>query len=258
VRCVLQEKIRPIDKKLQYQMDKLLKAAAAVRAGAGGADAGEADGGAEGGEAAAAGGDDPLRYGPRPDALVAKQAGVGGGCAGRRVGCRRRALLLTRPVLAACIAALGGRPLCSVTPVCFPLPLPSARLCRGRRRRRRRRRRRVPPAPPQPGVHGAGRGGGGAVGAGAAAAGGGAAPRRAQRPGAGAGGGGGGGARGAARGGGGAGHGGGAAGAAAPGGAGGCGGGADGELAGLWRVYVYGGGGEVGCCGCARLGPASG
>lgn len=68
----LQEKIRPIDKKLQYQIEKLLKATAAV-----GAAAGKDAGGGEGGEAAAAlaGGDDPLRYGPRPDALVAKQTG---------------------------------------------------------------------------------------------------------------------------------------------------------------------------------------
>ncbi|EFN54556.1 hypothetical protein CHLNCDRAFT_135352, partial [Chlorella variabilis] len=66
---VPQEKIRPIDKKLQYQIEKLLRAAAAVRAANGGGDGG-------GGDAAAAldgGGDDPLRYGPRPDALLAKQ-----------------------------------------------------------------------------------------------------------------------------------------------------------------------------------------
>jgi hypothetical protein len=71
----LQEKLRPIDKKLQYQIEKLLKAAAAIQAGGGG---GEAAAAADGGEAAAAlagGGDDPLRYGPRPDALVAKQSG---------------------------------------------------------------------------------------------------------------------------------------------------------------------------------------
>ncbi|PSC73947.1 Something about silencing 10 [Micractinium conductrix] len=64
------EKIRPIDKKLQYQIEKLLKATAAV--GGGGGDG--ADG--EAAAALAAGGDDPLRYGPRPDALVAKQTGA--------------------------------------------------------------------------------------------------------------------------------------------------------------------------------------
>ncbi|KAL4853965.1 Neuroguidin [Chlorella vulgaris] len=73
------EKLRPIDKKLQYQIEKLLKAAAAIQAGGGG---GEAAAAADGGEAAAAlagGGDDPLRYGPRPDALVAKQSGFAAG-----------------------------------------------------------------------------------------------------------------------------------------------------------------------------------
>jgi hypothetical protein len=74
--AVLQEKIRPIDKKLQYQIEKLLKAASAV-----GSTAANGDAGASGGEAAAAlagsgGGDDPLRYGPRPDALLAKYSGA--------------------------------------------------------------------------------------------------------------------------------------------------------------------------------------
>ena len=89
-----QEKIRPIDKKLQYQIDKLLKAAAAA-AGAGGASDG-ATGDGDGGEAAAAlGDDDPLRYGPRPDALLGKggataaaatTGGAGGGDAAAAAG----------------------------------------------------------------------------------------------------------------------------------------------------------------------------
>ena len=62
---LLQEKIRPIDKKLHYQVEKLL--AAAQAAGTAGAQVAPA---AEGAAAAAA--EDPLRYGPRPDALVAK------------------------------------------------------------------------------------------------------------------------------------------------------------------------------------------
>jgi U3 small nucleolar RNA-associated protein 3 len=55
------EKIRPIDKLLSYQVEKLLAAAAAARGG------GEVDGaaGIDGG-----GGDDALKFGPRPGALV--------------------------------------------------------------------------------------------------------------------------------------------------------------------------------------------
>ena len=54
------ERARPIDKRLKYQVDRLLDAAAAARAAA------------EGGEGgASAGGDDALAHGPRPDALVA-------------------------------------------------------------------------------------------------------------------------------------------------------------------------------------------
>ena len=70
----MQEKIRPIDKKLQYQIEKLLKAAAATAGAAGGA----ADGAADGGEAAAAlgGGEESLAFGPRPDALVSKRGGA--------------------------------------------------------------------------------------------------------------------------------------------------------------------------------------
>ena len=67
-----QEKIRPIDKKLHYQVEKLL--AAAQAAGTAGAQAAPA---AEGAAGAAA--EDPLRYGPRPDALVAKVQ-LPGGC----------------------------------------------------------------------------------------------------------------------------------------------------------------------------------
>lgn len=64
-----QEKIRPIDKKLHYQVEKLLAAAQAA-AGANGAAGAQAAPAAEGG--AGAGGDDPLKYAPRPDALVPK------------------------------------------------------------------------------------------------------------------------------------------------------------------------------------------
>ena len=56
-----QEKLRPIDKKLAYQIEKLL--AAGQRA--------EADGGADAGDGADA---DPLAYGPRPDQLVPRVA----------------------------------------------------------------------------------------------------------------------------------------------------------------------------------------
>ncbi len=75
-----QEKIRPIDKKLQYQIEKLLKAAAATAGTAGGA----GDGADAGGEAAAAlgGGDDALAFGPRPDALVSKRGGAAAAAAG--------------------------------------------------------------------------------------------------------------------------------------------------------------------------------
>eukprot|EP00887_Chlorella_sp_A99_P005929 scaffold29.g5929.t1 len=82
------DKIRPIDKKLQYQLDKLLKAAEKAKAdtAGGGADAAGAGGGegkGDEGAAVAAGADglDPLSYGPRPEALVPKVAGgaAGGG-----------------------------------------------------------------------------------------------------------------------------------------------------------------------------------
>ncbi|KAK9829724.1 hypothetical protein WJX72_007528 [[Myrmecia] bisecta] len=57
------EKIRPIDRKLQYQMDKLLLAAQTV-------------------QALQNEGDDPLRYGPKPDALVPKTGGAAAADAG--------------------------------------------------------------------------------------------------------------------------------------------------------------------------------
>ncbi|PRW45524.1 Something about silencing 10 [Chlorella sorokiniana] len=77
------EKIRPIDKKLQYQIEKLLKAAAATAGAAGGA----ADGAADGGEAAAAlGGGDALAFGPRPDALVSKRGGAAAAAGGEEEG----------------------------------------------------------------------------------------------------------------------------------------------------------------------------
>jgi U3 small nucleolar RNA-associated protein 3 len=69
------EKIRPIDKQLSYQIDKLLRATsvaqsqAAADAAAGAADGDEA---AAAAGAAAGGGDDALRYRPNPQALMAK------------------------------------------------------------------------------------------------------------------------------------------------------------------------------------------
>ena len=63
---VSQEKLRPIDKKLQYQMDKLLRAAAQLQQpGSSGAAATAA---ANGSTAAA----DPLSVGPNPDQLLPK------------------------------------------------------------------------------------------------------------------------------------------------------------------------------------------
>ena len=74
-----QEKLRPIDKKLQYQMDKLLRAAAQL----------QQPGGGGGGTAAAAAntaaaGADPLSFGPNPDRLLPKVPlpRDGGGAAG--------------------------------------------------------------------------------------------------------------------------------------------------------------------------------
>ena len=59
--CTLQEKLRPIDKKLQYQMDKLLRAAAQLH------QPGSVTAAAANGSGAAA---DPLSYGPNPDQLL--------------------------------------------------------------------------------------------------------------------------------------------------------------------------------------------
>ena len=64
---LLQEKLRPIDKKLQYQMDKLLRAAAQLQQPYGAAAAATANG--SGAVRAAA---DPLSYGPNPDQLLPK------------------------------------------------------------------------------------------------------------------------------------------------------------------------------------------
>ncbi|GIL48552.1 hypothetical protein Vafri_5040 [Volvox africanus] len=75
------EKIRPIDKQLSYQIDKLLKAAQIAAATEAQAVAGRTNAAHEGdeaagpgpGSAAATGSDaDVLKYGPRPDALVPK------------------------------------------------------------------------------------------------------------------------------------------------------------------------------------------
>jgi hypothetical protein len=71
----VQEKLRPIDKKLQYQMEKLLRAAQQVQAAG-------ADGGAV----------DPLSFGPKPDQLLPKvsvpqdDGGVHGGGGGGGAG----------------------------------------------------------------------------------------------------------------------------------------------------------------------------
>ncbi len=73
------ERARPIDKRLRYQMDKLLAAAAAVHAGPGAEGNGAADDDT-------AGVDDPLRYGPRPEDLVPRAGGGGGGGAGGEGG----------------------------------------------------------------------------------------------------------------------------------------------------------------------------
>lgn len=54
---VFQEKLRPIDKKLAYQIDKLLAA-------------GQKPAGAEGSDGASAPTEDTLAYGPRPDQLL--------------------------------------------------------------------------------------------------------------------------------------------------------------------------------------------
>lgn len=76
------EKVRPIDKRLQYQIEKLL--AAAQRA-SGTRDEEAADGAATGGREDT----DALRHGPRPEALLAAGAalaGIGGGMQGGEDG----------------------------------------------------------------------------------------------------------------------------------------------------------------------------
>jgi U3 small nucleolar RNA-associated protein 3 len=66
------EKVRPIDKRLQYQIEKLLAAAQRAQGENGGAAADDAD---------------ALRHGPRPEALLGNgSGGGGGGGAGARAG----------------------------------------------------------------------------------------------------------------------------------------------------------------------------
>ncbi|KAG2499555.1 hypothetical protein HYH03_002500 [Edaphochlamys debaryana] len=74
------EKIRPIDKHLSYQIDKLLKASTLAAAGALAAENGD-DGAAGPGPGSGADAD-ALRYGPRPDALVPKTKAGAPGAAG--------------------------------------------------------------------------------------------------------------------------------------------------------------------------------
>ncbi|KAF8059680.1 hypothetical protein HT031_005088 [Scenedesmus sp. PABB004] len=60
------ERVRPIDKQLAYQIDKLLRATAAAQASA------DADGAGAGAGAAGGGDDDALRHRPRPGRLIPK------------------------------------------------------------------------------------------------------------------------------------------------------------------------------------------
>ena len=60
------EKLRPLDAKLKYQVDKLLKAAARAEANGGG-----------GGEGMAFAEDDPMSFKPNPNALVSRDGGGG-------------------------------------------------------------------------------------------------------------------------------------------------------------------------------------
>lgn len=71
-----QPQVRPIDKQLQYQVDKLLKAAAAAAAEPEDERSGPA---AAAGPSAAWDEDDAARYGPRPDAMVSKAGRAGPG-----------------------------------------------------------------------------------------------------------------------------------------------------------------------------------
>lgn len=68
------EKIRPIDKQLSYQVDKLLRATAKVQASA---DVDAAAGQQQQQEGAGGGGDDALQYRPNPKALLSKVPLVG-------------------------------------------------------------------------------------------------------------------------------------------------------------------------------------
>ncbi|KAG5185890.1 hypothetical protein JKP88DRAFT_310794, partial [Tribonema minus] len=70
------ERLRPLDARLKYQLDKLFRAAAAPASG--GARAAPHPDAAEHAAAAAAAAD-PLSFRPNPDALVAKDGGGGGG-----------------------------------------------------------------------------------------------------------------------------------------------------------------------------------
>lgn len=78
------EKIRPIDKQLSYQVDKLLRATAKVQASADvDAAAGQQQQQQQAEGAAVGGGDDALQYRPNPKALLSKVPLVGdttGGC----------------------------------------------------------------------------------------------------------------------------------------------------------------------------------
>lgn len=74
------EKARPIDKKLAYQIEKLLKLASAPAAGTGGGRAGAAAAEAE--EEDGGAGADPLAFRPNIGALVAKGDGRGRAAAG--------------------------------------------------------------------------------------------------------------------------------------------------------------------------------
>jgi hypothetical protein len=72
------EKIRPIDKQLSYQVDKLLRATAKAQASADvDVDAAAAAAAGVDQQAAAAGGEDALQYRPNPQALLSKVPLVG-------------------------------------------------------------------------------------------------------------------------------------------------------------------------------------
>jgi U3 small nucleolar RNA-associated protein 3 len=88
------EKIRPIDKQLSYQIDKLLRATSVAQAqaaadAAAGADEDEA---AAGAAAAAGGGDNALRYRPNPQALIAKAPLLGDAEGGQQQQLRQQSL----------------------------------------------------------------------------------------------------------------------------------------------------------------------